>query len=1068
MIKVSSNIKQNTIDVLLVTTTKVETSAIFKVFQKKSGEIKKFISNKTYYDLGIIGGAKVILIRSEIGSGGVGASTLSIQEGISALNPDSVIMAGIAFGMNPNKQRIGDILVGKQLKFYELQRIGTGKDGKSNIILQGEKPSAAPRLLDRFRDGELNFDSSTIKFGTILSGEKLIDNIDFRDQLKNLEPEAIGGEMEGAGLYSASYWNKTDWILIKAICDWADGKKTKNKQARQKKAAENAAAFVLHVLNQGGLSKLEYDVTKKNINIKNQSDVQKKILYGSDSDQLTNSQRPPSAIPEISLSKLPSTGLDLFGRENEIETLDMMWRKKNVNIFCLIAWGGVGKTTLVNNWLKKLADSNYCGAERVYAWSFYLQGSSGKRQSSADEFLSSSLRWFGDPDITQGSPWEKGVRLARLIKRNRCLLILDGLEPLQNPPGELQARKGNLKDLGLQALLRELAAYNPGLCVITSRLIVNDLVNYFENTVISHNLEYLAPKAGCDLLKKQGVKGTKSEIQKASIEFNGHALALKLLGRYLKVVHQGDIRKRDLIPKLTLEERHGGHARRVMESYENWLSGKPELTILYLMGLFDRPVEKRAIETLLAYQSLHKFTDSIINSSCGTWHFAVENLRDLQLLSSQENNIDNIIDCHPLIREHFGEKLKKTNPEVWKKAHYCLYKYYQSIPVNDRPSSLEEMEPLIMAISHGCEAKHYSSALTLYKDRISQGEKKFLRSELGAVSANLALLSSFFIERKTLKTEGLSETDRFFLLCQVGIDLRMLGRIDEAWESFIEAQEICKNFIILNGAINVHRHISQLFLTMGKIKDAIALAREAVLLSKKHKTSFYEKTSALATLGDILHHAGSLKESLKCFQEAEQIQKEGEPKYAILHKLAGYRYCDLLITLGAYEEVISRSKRKLRWKRQTNFRLGRGLALLSLGRAHALSLIENNAKNFKKPKDCIDIAIDIFRKAGYQDYLCRGLLSRIALNRHLKDFSDMDADFKELLETAERSEMKLHMTDYKLESIHVDLAKHKSENKQIDNNQATTDFNDISILIHKISYFRRLGDLKEIQLQLSD
>jgi hypothetical protein len=87
-----------------------------------------------------------------------------------------------------------------------------------------------------------------VRFGVMLTGEKLVDNVDFRDQLYDLEPEAIGGEMEGTGLYVACQDKKVDWILVKAICDWADGQKAKDKDARQQTAALNAATFVLHFL----------------------------------------------------------------------------------------------------------------------------------------------------------------------------------------------------------------------------------------------------------------------------------------------------------------------------------------------------------------------------------------------------------------------------------------------------------------------------------------------------------------------------------------------------------------------------------------------------------------------------------------------------------------------------------------------------------------------------------------------------------------------------------------------------------------------------------------------------
>ena len=89
----------------------------------------------------------------------------------------------------------------------------------------------------------------------ILSGEKLIDNIDYRDQLLKLDNEAVGGEMEGAGLYVSSHDHKVDWIVIKAICDWADGNKKKNKTRRQKKAAKNAAEFLVESLKYAPLKR---------------------------------------------------------------------------------------------------------------------------------------------------------------------------------------------------------------------------------------------------------------------------------------------------------------------------------------------------------------------------------------------------------------------------------------------------------------------------------------------------------------------------------------------------------------------------------------------------------------------------------------------------------------------------------------------------------------------------------------------------------------------------------------------------------------------------------------------
>lgn len=235
-------------DILLITVTTVEAQAVLTLFAKESGKPfqRRFIGDKTYFDLGTFSGARVMMVQSEMGSGGPGGSLLVVDEGIRVLSPLAVIMVGIAFGLDQKRQQMGDILVSEQLLGYELQKVAL--DGK--VIPRGDRPRASTLLLDRFRGGILDWQGPAVTSGLILSGEKLVDNQDFRDQLRDLAPEAIGGEMEGTGLYAAAQRRKVDWILVKAICDWADGHKGHNKAKNQRLAAENAVRFVLHILKQ--------------------------------------------------------------------------------------------------------------------------------------------------------------------------------------------------------------------------------------------------------------------------------------------------------------------------------------------------------------------------------------------------------------------------------------------------------------------------------------------------------------------------------------------------------------------------------------------------------------------------------------------------------------------------------------------------------------------------------------------------------------------------------------------------------------------------------------------------
>jgi len=239
----------------------------------------------------------------------------------------------------------------------------------------------------------------------------------------------------------------------------------------------------------------------------------------------------PLSPEKISLARMPSTSPDLFGRENQLDMLDKAWDDPKTNIVTLVAFGGVGKTALTNKWLIKMREDNYRGAERVLRWSFYSQGAAEGKQASADQFIAFALEWFGDPDPNKGSPWDKGERLAELVRKHRTLLILDGLEPLQYPPGEME---GRLRDPGLQCLIGELASHNPGLCVINTRLKVDDIKGDVGDSVKEIELENLSQEAGAQLLDKLGVEGTPDELKEAVEDMDGHALALILLGTYLK------------------------------------------------------------------------------------------------------------------------------------------------------------------------------------------------------------------------------------------------------------------------------------------------------------------------------------------------------------------------------------------------------------------------------------------------------------------------------------------------------------------------------------------------------
>ncbi|HLF96316.1 MAG TPA: hypothetical protein VI457_04155 [Methylococcaceae bacterium] len=241
-------------NLLLVVATTIERDAVLDQFRNEHGCTidEVFAHRRTYFKISGIAESKILLVQCEIGSGGVGASQATVRDAIDDLNPGSIVMVGVAFGMKPDTQEIGQVLVSKQLRPYEMQRIGT-VDGGAVYTPRGDQVTASSKLLSKFRAVEYSW-SGKVSFGLLLSGEKLIDNRDYRESLAKQEPEAIGGEMEGTGLYAAAADLGKDWIIVKGICDWADGKKNDNKDALQREAAAKSAAFVIHAILRGAFS----------------------------------------------------------------------------------------------------------------------------------------------------------------------------------------------------------------------------------------------------------------------------------------------------------------------------------------------------------------------------------------------------------------------------------------------------------------------------------------------------------------------------------------------------------------------------------------------------------------------------------------------------------------------------------------------------------------------------------------------------------------------------------------------------------------------------------------------
>lgn len=736
----------------------------------------------------------------------------------------------------------------------------------------------------------------------------------------------------------------------------------------------------------------------------------------------------------------------IVGREQVIEQLDRCWNE-GVRIVSIVAFGGVGKSALVHEWLQRMAAVQWCGAERVYGWSFYRQGMGGG--ASSDDFFDDALKWFGEanpPTI----PWDKGRRLAELVQKERTLLVLDGIEPLQQKP---QGPDAKIQDTALASFIRSMATATSGLCVLTTRIRVADVKAKRASIVSTLELDHLSEEAGAELLRARGADGSKSELHAASRDYKGHALALTLLGTYVREACEGQIARRHGLPSF-----EGEPAQRMMALYEQWFAGEPELSILRVLGLFDRPAPKDEVDELRREPPIPGLTEDLVGTRMfdPAWNTAVTRLRDGRLMAPK--NADGTIDVHPLVREYFGKRLRSEHSEAFREGHRRLYEFLQK-KANPFPETIKEMEPLYAAVVHGCLAGRHQEALDkVYRTRIRQRQKQYSTRQLGAFRNEVANFAAFFDPPWARLVSTLNDSSQEFVLREAGYSLRAMGDLSNAAELMSSGLEQAIKLENWENAAIVANNLSDVRRISGDLENALVTAMKSVELADRCKEPQH-RILRRANLATILHARGAYEKAIELFRLAEQFQRELQPEYPQLYSLPGFQYCDLHIDNGGENEVIARAEQTLKWAQANLGHLPKALDQLSLGRAYLVGLQRGTCGDIDKARRFIQEAVDSLNQAGTNHYLPLGLLARAALHIHTRACADARVDLDEAMDIATHCGFRLHECDAHLGYARLgitegDLAvarEHLAKAREI---------------IDETGYHRRDGEVRELDSQL--
>lgn len=257
-------------DVLLLVATDDEQKALITAaeelnlpFEERSGMYG------TYFDLGQPGVSRVLAVRTAVGPFSYRGSASRAIYSKSETGATGVICLGMAFGVDPESQSYGDVLVSSAILPYDNRNVHSDyglPTYRYNRVISHPAKRSLRTLLERASESKQR--SHRVHFGAILSGGSHIACRAYRDHLVascHKGERIIGGEMEGVGLLGLSDLDSPSWIVVKGIADFADEYRDRVIKVNRPSACLNAARFALEALQMEGVIAGRNDSGDRNV-----------------------------------------------------------------------------------------------------------------------------------------------------------------------------------------------------------------------------------------------------------------------------------------------------------------------------------------------------------------------------------------------------------------------------------------------------------------------------------------------------------------------------------------------------------------------------------------------------------------------------------------------------------------------------------------------------------------------------------------------------------------------------------------------------------------------------------
>lgn len=203
------------------------------------------IGGSEFYE-GSLFNQDVVLVRSGIGKVQAGVTTAFLIENFKA---DYIINSGSAGGIGEGL-KVGDVVVSTGAAYHDAQATVFGYE-PGQLPQQPRIFPADQKLMNEiiFAAKKANLNS---KPGLIVTGDQFISSKEQIASIKEMYPEVLCSEMEGAAIAQVAYQFKRPYVIIRAMSDVGDENAGISFDEFIIEAGKKSAAMILNFLKNKG------------------------------------------------------------------------------------------------------------------------------------------------------------------------------------------------------------------------------------------------------------------------------------------------------------------------------------------------------------------------------------------------------------------------------------------------------------------------------------------------------------------------------------------------------------------------------------------------------------------------------------------------------------------------------------------------------------------------------------------------------------------------------------------------------------------------------------------------